>query len=130
VLQGAGGALSVASAGSSQTGVRLALVGLSLQVFTIVVFCAFFVDYLVRYFRCCWSGVGVRLGGEGEEGGNGDGDGNGVVDGRRLRMFFGFMVTAVVITLARCAYRLAELHEGYEGEMVGDEGLFIALEGV
>jgi hypothetical protein len=45
-------------------------------------------------------------------------------------MFFGFMVTAVVITLARCAYRLAELHEGYEGEMVGDEGLFIALEGV
>jgi hypothetical protein len=97
-------------------------VGLSLQVFTIVVFCAFFVDYLVRYFR--WSGVRFEVGG------NGDGNGGGVVDGRRLNLFFGFMVTAVVITLARCAYRLAELHEGYEGEMVKDEGLFIALEGV
>lgn len=111
MLQAAGGALSVASSGSSQAGINLALVGLSLQVFTIVVFCGFFGDYLVRYFR---SGVWR------EENG---------VDRRRLKLFFGFMFVAVVFTLVRCAYRLAELHEGYGGELVKDEPLFIALEG-
>ncbi|KAK4124298.1 hypothetical protein N657DRAFT_655585 [Parathielavia appendiculata] len=48
----------------------------------------------------------------------------------RLRLFFGFKALAIIPTLARCAYRLAELHEGYQGKLIRDEALFIGLEGV
>jgi len=45
----------------------------------------------------------------------------------RLKLYFGFMVLAILLTLARCSYRLAELHEGYRGGLVRDEGLFIGV---
>lgn len=131
VLQAAGGALSTTSSGTSQTGVNLALVGLSFQVLTIVLFCGFFGDYLVRYFRR--QSPSRRADGGGGGGSGDDGGVGGVttgVDARRLRLFFGFMAAAVLFVLARCAYRLAELHQGYTGGLVRDEGLFIGLEGV
>ncbi|KAK4149585.1 sphingoid long-chain base transporter rsb1 [Chaetomidium leptoderma] len=105
VLQAAGGGLSTSSSGQSQIGVSLALAGMSFQVFTIVLFCAFFADYLIRYFR------------------------SGPNEATRWKLFFGFMALAVLLTLVRCSYRLAELHEGYSGGLVREEGLFIALEG-
>jgi hypothetical protein len=108
VLQAAGGALSTSSSGKSQTGVNLALVGLALQVLVLVVFCGFFGDYLWRYFR---SGLATSL-------------------TLRMRLFFGFLASAVLLILIRCSYRLAELHEGYSGHLFRDEGLFIGLEGV
>lgn len=48
----------------------------------------------------------------------------------RLKLFFGFMVLAILLTLVRCSYRLAELHAGYTGEFIHEEGMFIGLEGV
>ncbi|KAH6847318.1 RTA1 like protein-domain-containing protein [Chaetomium sp. MPI-CAGE-AT-0009] len=126
-LQAAGGALSTSSAGSSALGVNLALAGLSLQVFTMLLFCGLFGDFLVRYFRAGASGGG---GSESESGG-GVGKLDGLSgNGTRLKLFFGFMALAVVLILARCAYRLVELNEGYDGELVRDEPLFIGLEGV
>ncbi|KAM7207401.1 sphingoid long-chain base transporter RSB1 [Naviculisporaceae sp. PSN 640] len=117
-VQAAGGALSTSTSGQSQTGVDLALVGLSFQVFTIILFCGFFGDFLVRYFRSAdWK---ERLKNASTEG----------FTTTRLKLYFGFMVLAVLLILARCSYRLAELHEGYTGEILRDEGLFIALEGV
>ncbi|KAK5664250.1 hypothetical protein OQA88_467 [Cercophora sp. LCS_1] len=115
ILQAAGGGLSTSSAGSSQVGVDLALAGLSFQVFTIVMFCAFFGDYLWRYFRSDTWRNDVK---------------NRIEQPTRLKLFFGFMAAAVLLILARCTYRLAELHEGYRGGLVRDEPLFIALEGV
>lgn len=115
ILQAAGGALSTASAGTSQLGVNLALVGLSLQVAVMCAFCGFFADYLLRYFRSSLHRSGASMS---------------AIFGLRLKLFFGFMVTAVVLILARCAYRLAELHEGYKGGLIKNETLFIALEGV
>lgn len=94
--------------------------------FTILLFCGFFADFLVRYFR---AGVWRYEGAFGAPAPAGGGVG-GQPDGARLRLFFGFMVLAVVLILARCAYRLAELNEGYGGELVSDEALFIGLEGV
>jgi hypothetical protein len=108
-LQAAGGALSTTSSGESQLGVHLALAGLGLQVAVLVVFCAFFVDYLVRYYRSA---------------------GRAKAFGPRLRVFFGFLGLAIVLILARCAYRCYELNEGYSGETIRDEPLFIGLEGV
>ncbi|KAL2128811.1 hypothetical protein VTI74DRAFT_8604 [Chaetomium olivicolor] len=115
-LQAAGGALSTNTAGASQTGVNLAIAGMAFQVFTIAVFCGFFTDYLIRYFR---SGLWRN-----DEATRGD------KEATRLKLFFGFMALAILFTLARCSYRLAELHEGYGGDLVRDEGLFIGLEGV
>ncbi len=115
VLQAAGGGLSTSTSGQSKTGVDLALVGLSFQVFTLVLFCVFFGDYLLRYYRS----------GQWHDNISARGDST-----TRLRLFFGFMVLAILLILARCSYRLAELHAGYSGGLIRDEGLFIALEGV
>lgn len=45
-------------------------------------------------------------------------------------MFIGGLYAATLMILARCAFRCYELEEGYDGEAVADEGLFIGLEGV
>jgi hypothetical protein len=108
IFQAVGGALATSSAGTSQIGTDMALVGLSLQVVVMVGFCCCFGDYLVRYFR---SGSTGKF-------------------GRRCTLFFAFMASAVVLILVRCAYRVAELKDGYRGDLIGDEALFIALEGV
>ncbi|KAK4118274.1 RTA1-domain-containing protein [Parathielavia appendiculata] len=115
VVQAAGGGLSTSTKGQSQTGVNLALVGLSFQVFTILLFCFFFGDYLIRYWRSGRWQDGVASRGD---------------SATRLKLFFGFMVVAVLFTLIRCAYRLAELNQGYRGHLIRDEPLFIAFEGV
>jgi hypothetical protein len=48
-----------------------------------------------------------------------------------MRIFFGFVSAAVILILARCAFRCYELSEGYEdSDLITDEGLFIGLEGV
>ncbi|KAJ9150667.1 RTA1 like protein [Pleurostoma richardsiae] len=116
ILQGAGGGMSTTSSGTNQTGVDLALAGLAFQVFTLVVFSALYVDYLVR----CWA-AGRALGGGGA--------GRLQLRGR-LGVFFGFMGLAIALTLARCAFRVDELSEGYDGALVHNEKLFIGLEGV
>ncbi|KAK2052720.1 RTA1 like protein [Colletotrichum caudatum] len=110
VLQAAGGALSTASAGGSDVGVDLAMAGLVLQVIVLVAFCALFADYMVRYAR---SGAAARP------------------LTRRDRLFFGFLALAVALVLARCAYRVDELSDGYrQSEKLSNQGLFIGLEGV
>ena len=87
---------------------------MSFQVFTLLLFCAFFADFLARYYR---APEDLKT--------------NRQVSTKRLRLFFGFMGLAILLILARCAFRLAELHNGYRAvdSLVRDEGLFIALEG-
>ncbi|KAF3076038.1 Sphingoid long-chain base transporter RSB1 [Trichoderma lentiforme] len=107
-LQGAGGALSASSSGSSQTGVNIALAGLILQVITLVIFCAIFGDFFFRYARSS----------------------KGQVHGLREKLFVGFLSASVLSTLVRCVFRADELKDGYDGSTVKNEGLFIGLEGV
>jgi hypothetical protein len=107
-FQSAGGALSASTEGTSQIGIDMALVGLSLQVLIMLIFCGFFGDYLIRYLR---SDAYVKF-------------------ELQTKLFFGFMALAILLILTRCAYRLAELHNGYTGNLIRDEGLFIGLEGV
>lgn len=106
-LQGAGGGMSTTSSGTNQIGVNLALAGLGFQVFTLVVFSGLYIDYVVRHYRRTAAGFTMRL-----------------------KLFFGFIGLAIVLTLARCAYRVDELSQGYDGPLISDEGLFIGLEGV
>ncbi|OIW33984.1 RTA1 like protein [Coniochaeta ligniaria NRRL 30616] len=109
VLQAVGGALSTQSSGASQTAVNLALGGLGLQVFTLVIFSGLMVDFLVRFARTARAVT--------------------VLD-RRMKIFIGALSAAILLILARCAYRVDELSEGYSGPLVANEGLFIGLEGV
>lgn len=109
VLQAAGGALSTVSEGSSDTGVNIALAGLGLQVAVLFIFCLVFGDYLIRYFRM-GSATALTM---------------------RIRLFFGFFSTSIILILGRCAYRCYELSKGYQNsDLITDEALFIGLEGV
>jgi hypothetical protein len=108
-VQTAGGILATISAGTSGTGVNLSLAGLAFQVATMAIFCGLFLDYMVRYFRLR-GGAGIKR--------------------LRVRLFFGFMSSAILLVMGRCIYRLIELRGGYSGTLFRDEPLFIALEGV
>lgn len=119
ILQGIGGALSAVSSGLSQKGVNIALAGLALQVFTLVLFCAVYLDFVWRYYN---SGLAKRHGTQRE--------GRSWTFGNRLRVFYACEVLAIVMILARCAFRVDELSDGYGGPLVKREGLFIGLEGV
>lgn len=72
-------------------GADLALVGLSFQVFTILLFCCFFADYLIHYSHSGqWHDQMADRAGT----------------ATRLKLFSGFMVLAILLTLARCSYRV------------------------
>lgn len=100
--------MSASSSGSSQTGVDIALAGLIFQVITLIVFSVLLGDFLVRYLR---SRKGMDI-------------------GTRGKLFFGFLSLTVILILIRCIFRADELKQGYSGDLIGREDLFIALEGV
>ncbi|KAH6606814.1 rta1 like family [Trichoderma cornu-damae] len=108
VLQATGGALSADSSGPDKTGVNISQAGLSLQVIVLVLFIVAFADYMIRYLR---SGRASSF-------------------GWRLTAFFSGLTAATLLILARCAYRVAELKDGYDGSLIQEEAPFIVLEGV
>ncbi|KAH7329366.1 RTA1 like protein-domain-containing protein [Stachybotrys elegans] len=107
VLQAAGGALSTTS-DNNQLGVNISMAGLILQVVVLVLFTVAFSDYMIRYLK--------RHGASGLK--------------WRARVFFTGLITATILILARCCYRVAELREGYSGELMRHEIPFIIMEGV
>ena len=112
VLQAVGGALSSTSSGGSKTAVDVSIGGLSFQVFTLVIFISLAVEYAVRYLRAQRA------------------DPRKTPLPRGFKVFVGFLSLSIVLILIRCAYRIDELSDGYNGPLIHDEGLFIGLEGV
>ncbi|KAK8119213.1 parasitic phase-specific protein psp-1 [Apiospora kogelbergensis] len=113
-LQSAGAVISaVAEVGSDlvHTGEHISIIGLALQVFSIVVFACLFVDFAVRFFR---SPKGAPKFNSYDT---------------RLRFFMAFILIALILTTARSCYRVAELYQGYTGALMKEEALFIVLEG-
>ncbi|GAO13164.1 hypothetical protein UVI_02025200 [Ustilaginoidea virens] len=108
VLQAAGGALSTNSTGSDENGVNISMAGLVLQVIVITVFIAFFADYMIRYQR----------------------SGRARTFDWRLKIFFLGLSVSIVLILARCAYRVAELKDGYGGSLIREQVPFIVFEGI
>lgn len=101
--------MSTVSQGSSQTGVDIALAGLSLQVIFLVAFSALFADYMIRYAR---SKSTAAL-------------------NRRVRTYLSCLAAAILLILGRSTYRCYELSKGYQhSTTITNEGLFIGLEGV
>ena len=108
-LQGSGGGLSAGH--SHQTGVDLSLAGLSFQVASLTVFSVLALDW-IRHWRSCRS-INDPI----------------VLPGR-FKAFAWLLVLAVMLILARCAYRIDELSSGYDGSIFHDQASFIVLEGV
>jgi hypothetical protein len=84
------------------------LVGLSFQVFTLIVFVLLAIDYLSRFYR---------------------------LPGRaktslRFKLYLVFLSASIVLILGRCVYRIDELKNGYSGAVFHDEGSFYGLESV
>jgi hypothetical protein len=108
ILQAAGGAMSTSAGSGNDVGVDISMAGLILQVIVLVAFIAAFGDYLARYIMARGlSGFGWRI-----------------------KAFFIGLTASSIFILARCAFRVAELREGYDGEMITHEVPFIILEGV
>lgn len=114
VLQSAGGATSSTSSdngATSQTnplGVDLSLAGLAFQVFTLCCFIALCVDYMYRYSKSA----------------------NRAPLSPRFKIFLGALGLAIILILARCAYRIDELSDGYTGPLIKNQWLFVGLESV
>ncbi|KAF5644724.1 RTA1 like family [Fusarium tjaetaba] len=106
ILQAAGGAMSTES--DSNVGVDVSMAGLVLQVVVLVVFIAAFSDYMIRYWR----------------------SGHAKAFGWRETAFFAGLSSAIILVLTRCIYRVAELREGYDGDLIKHETPFIILEGI
>lgn len=115
VFQAAGGAISSTSESSDNVGVNMSLFGLAFQVFTLVVFILFSIDYLVRYFRQA-SRDPARYAP--------------MANPRRFHVFLGALWAAIVFILIRCIYRIDELSDGYNGTLFANEGIFYGLESV
>ena len=105
-LQASGGAMSSISIGNNKIGVNVSLAGLALQVFTLILFILVSADYSNRYRvsrrRCTLS--------------------------MKFKIFAFSLLTAILLILIRCSYRIGELSEGYSGPLFVNEGLFLALE--
>ncbi|KAF4466955.1 phospholipid-translocating ATPase [Fusarium albosuccineum] len=108
VLQAVGGALSCVGDDKHaiEVGEDISIAGLIFQVVTLICFCALFIDYVIKASR---SPSGYRL-------------------NKSMKIFLGFLFLSTFFILIRCAYRIAELGQGYFSALFRDEGLFIGLE--
>ncbi|KAJ4254424.1 hypothetical protein NW762_010022 [Fusarium torreyae] len=108
VLQAVGGALSCVASDRNavKTGEHISLAGLIFQVVTLICFCALFADYV---FKTSKSPSRYRL-------------------NKSMAIFLAFLFLSTVFILIRCAYRIAELGQGYFSALFRDEGLYIGLE--
>lgn len=101
--------MAAAGSGISDVGIKLALTGLTFQLFTIIIFCGLFCDFLIRFFRSCRMQIAPVP---------------------RMKVFFSFLGLALLLITTRSAYRLYELHGGFRGDSLKNEAVFIGMEGV
>ncbi|KAK2766133.1 hypothetical protein FQN54_007649 [Arachnomyces sp. PD_36] len=122
VLQSAGGAIasSADTQEDSDMGTNIMIAGLAFQVITVFAFMALSTDFAIRTYRR------MRA------------MGTAALDARHQRLrssfffraFLGALSLATFCIFVRSCYRVAELSGGWDGELMSDEPLFIALESV
>jgi len=120
ILQGAGGAISAAAANGTDKelldlGVNVMIAGLSSQVVTLAIFA---VLAGIFFFRI--AGAKDRL----------EPHAGHLWQATRFRLFIGSAVCAFVLIFIRCAYRIAELKDGWGSPIMRREGEFIVLDSV
>jgi hypothetical protein len=118
VLQGVGGGIAATADFGSElqdVGTDLMLAGVIFQVVCLTFFGYFLGEYLYRTYRhrndLAYESVAL-------------------LHDTKFRLFMVAVITAYVTILARCAYRIPELSDGWRSELMRDEVEFIVLEGV
>lgn len=120
ILQGAGGALSAAAANGTNKklldlGVNVMIAGLSSQVVTLAIFAVLAGVFFLRI-----SGAKDRLSPAAGH----------LWQAKDFRLFIGSAITAFTLIFIRCAYRIAELKDGWGSPIMRREGEFIVLDSV
>ncbi|KAK0749455.1 RTA1 like protein-domain-containing protein [Schizothecium vesticola] len=126
VLQASGGALASISSQNDEpttTGDRIMIAGLSFQVLTLLLFILATGDFALRVHRRSRAlGADVAL----------DQSAAAVATRRSLR-FRGLLAALALATVCifwRSVFRVAELSQGWDGPLMGNQGMFIGFEGV
>ena len=120
LLQGAGGAISAAAASGTNKklldlGVNVMIAGLSSQVVTLAIFAVSAGIFFLRI-----AGAKERLTPAAGH----------LWQATSFRLFIGSAVTAFTLIFIRCAYRIAELKDGWGSSIMRREGEFIVLDSV
>lgn len=122
-LQAAGGGIasSVDTASGADLGKNIMIAGLVAQVVTLTAFILLAIDFGVRAWRRMQTlGADAALEPRHAH----------LRGSFGFRAFLGALTVATLCIFARCVYRVAELSEGWNGPLMRNEPLFIALEGV
>lgn len=154
ILQGAGGGVAATADDQKMNdmGVNIMIAGLAFQVFSLVVFIGLCGDFAWRLYRGIVSSK-LRSIGTGtnssssyalprgltkrptwvqrseELGGIATIDYAAIKASKMFKGFIGGLVVATILILVRSVYRLAELQEGFDGELANHEVTFMILEG-
>ena len=118
VLQGTGGGLAAtADDGSTaqKTGNNLMLAGIVWQVFTLLVFAFFVIDYSISAYkhRATLEASAVRL-----------------MATTRWKLFIGSITLAFITVFMRCVFRIGEMAKGWGNPVMQDQTDFIVLDSV
>lgn len=117
VLQAAGGAIAATQDDTdpSETGVNIMIAGLAFQVVSLTLFIGLALDFVVKARKARESDLDYTF-----------------MNLRRRTMFrlFPYALALATITIyIRCAFRVAELKDGFGGELANDQGMFMGFEG-
>ncbi|TGO63375.1 hypothetical protein BCON_0013g00210 [Botryotinia convoluta] len=125
LLQAAGGGLASAASHSGKspdTGDNIMVAGLAFQVFTLFIFMILCVDFALRT-RSRYRSLGTAAFDQNPA----------FITLRSSKGFKGFLVALALATICifwRSVYRVAELAEGWTGNLIKKQNLFIGFEGV
>ncbi|KAF1998928.1 RTA1-domain-containing protein [Amniculicola lignicola CBS 123094] len=122
ILQAAGGAMAATAKTTkgSKNGAKIMVVGLISQIVSMVLFFAFWGDFVLRTRRAKMSGSLKRSQPP-------------LYDtlrkGRQFKLFQWSLFVATVLIFIRCLYRVAELWDGFSSHLANDEATFMIFEG-
>jgi RTA1 like protein len=115
ILQGTGGGMASVTSQNGEdpvVGTNIMVAGLSFQVASMTFFIILALEYAWRVRR--FEKDTPRL----------------PVSKLKLALFVAFFSLAVICIFIRCVYRVIELSQGWEGDLIKNETIFIVLEGV
>jgi len=117
ILQGAGGSISAVATDKTflDQGVDIMIAGLVSQVFTLTVFAGLCVDFALRVSRHRHLLSSYR---------------RSYARSMKLKLVICAMTLAFLCILVRCAYRVAELSDGWGSEIMRKENEFVVLDSV
>ncbi|KAI5792556.1 RTA-like protein, partial [Peziza echinospora] len=119
ILQGTGGGMASTNSKSPQMGTNVMLGGLGFQVFTLVLFIALCAEYGLRVRSTLASGERQL-----------DPMHASLRNSMRFKAFLVALAVSTIAILIRSIFRVIELSQGWDGDLMGNQTTFFILEGI